>query len=107
MQIRCYCSPSVQVLDLTTSCHDDDHDDEFDELNNGEDDDKRTWKLQMKWIFKINVSIKVAEITERKIRLFDSIKGYCMMIIRRCQIWRLQKQKIAEEIDNLRGKRFD
>ena len=24
MQIRCYCSPSVQVLDLTTSCDDDD-----------------------------------------------------------------------------------
>ena len=41
MQIRCYCSPSV--LDLTTSCDDD----EFDEFNYSEDDDdnddKKKW----------------------------------------------------------------
>ena len=32
MQIRCYCSPSVQVLDLTTSCDDDDDEQIFNKL---------------------------------------------------------------------------
>ena len=50
MQIRCYCSPSVQVLDLTTSC--DDNDDECYECDYEEDD--RWQKLNGDEIYKWN-----------------------------------------------------